>query len=732
MPKYGMFKELEDIIRRDNPREFPKLFGRLRKAPNNEVRYKIMKKHPHGVTVLLHKMEKPSKDEKASEDARIIGNAAFKDKDYLAAGKKYTESLLNAVASKRLAVIYANRSAANFRLMKYADSLKDVDRAFLHGYKEVHPDKAKLLDERKGRCLDELGQASEAIVEYEKALKQYECEMSDKCDELKDKIATCKNNLSSRPKAAHNATSLKESIDDMKYLSTEVRDKIKIHIDSQEQCENLGSEDQLNSQKIERETVFKEGPHAVYQHLSAACEVQHTPTKGRYLVANQVINPGDPIIVESPYATVINKESILTHCHHCLAKLSSPVPCKTCSVVLFCDEQCREKASDYHKIECPTINHLMEDCIGKCTVTHLAFKTILIAGLKTILRYHDCILNKSNIMNSDLPKDLKDYHMLNQQVTHLDSSTDEDVYERTLLSVFLMRCLKEGKFFPTFPSDEDEYFIGGQILNLLQSLPFYGCVISDMASQLSDNTTGVSGKGGAIYLTEGLLNHSCWPNTFKSDKSSRDLVVRAIVTINPGQEITDSYGVWYPKHTTWSRRASLKRKYRFECQCEACTEDWPLTPDDHITAVNDNDHTDPRHTIWKCTSCCKAIGKLEGAVEMIRCSHRSCSALNNIDMARSNILGSHARNYAPSIPVLHSVYVKPKDAEEILQKLWNHLSILEQYVCHPNWAVSDCRESIKECYLRLNSLYYVEGQRVEIDPLEPMYKTMIPKLGAHK
>ncbi len=229
MPKYGIFKKVEDIIRRDDPREFPKLSGRLRKAPNNEVRYKIMNKHPHGKTLLLQKIDKPCKDEKISDDDRINGNAAFKEKDYAEACKKYTMSLLHAITLENLAVIYANRSAANFRLMKYSDSLKDVDRAFEHGYEEFYPHKVKLLDDRKGKCLQELGRPLEAIPKYKKSLKQYEQDINeDKCEELKDNIAICKSDLGVQRGAANiDLDEIKEDIYKMDFLGIEVREKIK-------------------------------------------------------------------------------------------------------------------------------------------------------------------------------------------------------------------------------------------------------------------------------------------------------------------------------------------------------------------------------------------------------------------------------------------------------------------------------------------------------------------------
>ncbi len=265
MPKYGTFKELEDIIRRDDPREFPKLSCRLRKAPNNEFRYKIMKRHPHGVTVLLHKIEKPFKDEKSTKIARMDGNAEFKKKDYRAACQKYTESLLHAATSKCLAVIYANRSSAKFHLMKYFDSLKDIERAFEHGYQEVFPNKVKLLDERKGRCLEKLGQASEAIVVYKKVLKLYEDEMNGlRCDEFKDKIAICETNIASKARAMKKESrDIKGEIDKMDFLDEEEMGKIKEHFDSQQH------KDESESPIVESQVIKKENrPRSNFQRWS--------------------------------------------------------------------------------------------------------------------------------------------------------------------------------------------------------------------------------------------------------------------------------------------------------------------------------------------------------------------------------------------------------------------------------------------------------------------------------
>ena len=89
------------------------------------------------------------------------------------------------------------------------------------------------------------------------------------------------------------------------------------------------------------------------------------------MVANEAMNFGEVIALEKPFAALAVDEG-LDHlrCHHCLsgcyksctvvasdlisakvqglqsgpAQFFAPVPCTTCSSVLFCSEQCRTDA----------------------------------------------------------------------------------------------------------------------------------------------------------------------------------------------------------------------------------------------------------------------------------------------------------------------------------------------------------------------------------------------------
>ena len=63
------------------------------------------------------------------------------------------------------------------------------------------------------------------------------------------------------------------------------------------------------------------GPNKKFPHLSKALDVKFSKAEGRFLVAKQKINPGDVLIVDTPYATSLFEEYKSTHCNYCFKRL---------------------------------------------------------------------------------------------------------------------------------------------------------------------------------------------------------------------------------------------------------------------------------------------------------------------------------------------------------------------------------------------------------------------------
>merc|ERR1712110_255506 len=83
--------------------------------------------------------------------------------------------------------------------------------------------------------------------------------------------------------------------------------------------------------------------------------------------------------------------------------------------------------------------------------------------------------------------------------------------------------------------------------------------------------------GVALFPTvASCFNHSCDPNTFVVDIGRIQATV-ASRRIFAGEEVSQGYGGHFGDTERERRQKLLSDRYRFTCQCEACTEDWPVT-----------------------------------------------------------------------------------------------------------------------------------------------------------
>lgn len=132
---------------------------------------------------------------------------------------------------------------------------------------------------------------------------------------------------------------------------------------------------------------------------SAAVSLRVSPSKGRHLVATRDILPGEILVREEAFASVLRPgESLLLrgsteamvdepldnedlHCHCCLRRLLAPVPCQGCSYAKYCSQMCAQLAwENYHWRECSLGGLLL--ALG--VFCHVAFRAVLVAGFEEI------------------------------------------------------------------------------------------------------------------------------------------------------------------------------------------------------------------------------------------------------------------------------------------------------------------------------------------------------------
>ncbi|XP_074119963.1 SET and MYND domain-containing protein 4 isoform X2 [Sminthopsis crassicaudata] len=290
------------------------------------------------------------------------GNKAFLKKAYQAATRLYSKGASHARPNtQEMSLCFANRSAAFFHLAQYETCLEDIGRAQRHGYPERLQPKLML---RKAECLMALGRRQEAAL----AIRDLE-------------------QSGAAQQASTGAPDLQALQRRLSHLKARVRED-----KAPTEAPPLGAAHA--SEEV--------GPRAKNERIpgaSLSVSLCSDPSRGRYLIATEDVLPGELLVKEEAFVSVLNPGETVglrcgpevqqdgrvapgdRHCHRCLKPIVATVPCQGCSYAKYCSEQCQQLAWEhYHRMECPLGGTLLT--LG--VFCHVALRTVLLAGLQAV------------------------------------------------------------------------------------------------------------------------------------------------------------------------------------------------------------------------------------------------------------------------------------------------------------------------------------------------------------
>lgn len=226
----------------------------------------------------------------------------------------YSKSIsTSTINSPELSLAYANRSAVLMKLHKHKQCIEDIDRALRLEY----PDhlRGKLLC-RKLECLRVLNRSDS---------------MNDTLDEARNWIER-----------------MKLSLDDKEMFERKFN-------------ESNNRNDCFQSNYKKTEYI----PNIIHnQSIPCASEALTVCTNdkfGRHVVTTRDVQPGEILVVEKPYSKILSLNEAYTHCSYCLQAHWAMIPCEFCIYVMYCSEECKEKAWDeYHDVECCVNGYLVD------------------------------------------------------------------------------------------------------------------------------------------------------------------------------------------------------------------------------------------------------------------------------------------------------------------------------------------------------------------------------------
>ncbi|NWX20975.1 SMYD4 protein, partial [Aegotheles bennettii] len=533
--------------------------------------------------------------------------------------------------SPEVSVCFANRSAALFHLGHWEVCLEDIARAESHGYPERLLPKVLL---RKAECLLCLGRLQEA---------------ADALSVVENKIA-----MGGITTAPTHQTLLKK----LSQLKIKIREKENCPEPAREACGDVQGKSEIWE---DNDSI---------SGASSSLSLNFDVERGRHLVASQDILPGQSLLEEEAFASVLCPgESFLLqdssetvwdtrvtnvdlYCHRCLRQLLASVPCRGCSYAKYCSQKCADVAwEQYHRTECP---------LGALLLTlgvfcHVALRTVLLAGFAEVRRMvewsHDGEKDRCNPEASckhlseapgtrgipgcnDDGQYQSSYRAVFNLLPHAEKHSPEHKFLCTLSVVAICKQIQEADLEATVLNQESsekrskpkaceemsgelspelETVAEAMLRHVLQ-LQCNAQAITIMQESESRDGAVVNKKpvrlATAFFPVLSLLNHSCCPNTSVSF-SGTAATVRASQPIPSGQEIFHCYGPHRCRMKV-AERQQLLSQYFFECHCQACLEELESGVKSVVSVRNS----------FCCPSCQAPVQVGE---DVLCCSNEACA-----------------------------------------------------------------------------------------------------------
>ncbi|XP_004594020.2 SET and MYND domain-containing protein 4 [Ochotona princeps] len=585
------------------------------------------------------------KDPKAPLFYREEGNRKFEEKDFAGAAVLYSKGVSHAGPNTEdMSLCYGNRSAALFHLGQFEACLEDISRAELHRYPERLLPKMLL---RKAECLLALGRPQEASLT----------------------VAALEGHLAAQPNLAPSRLrALQSSLDGLKL-------KVRNQETFPETSPAAPSHTVEDTEILEKS---KQVPSA-----SSSVRLDTDPVKGRCLVATRDILPGELLVKEDAFVSVLipGEEPPLRcglgsrwdagisngdlYCHQCLKPTLATVPCPRCSYAKYCSPRCLQQAwEQHHSTECP-LGALLHTLGIFC---HTALRLTLVARFQDAGQISKKLSHEISVSESKPPiksfscgpgerekegtaienpipgcdvhgKYENNYNAIFSLLPHTHSHSPEHKFLCALSVAALCRQLQAAGSQALFPGDlmslqttaaapqepcPDWHIWGVAMLRHMLQLQCNAQAIT--AIQQTDSKESLITSSRQVRLATGvfpvlsLLNHSCSPNTSVSFVGTV-ATVRASQHISQGQEILHCYGPHVSHLDVAVRQQKLKSQYFFDCSCPACcSEAQPTT-------------AGPRWAGFCCSSC-RAL--LQGDA-VLHCGSGSCPEAVSRDRLASRL-----------------------------------------------------------------------------------------------
>ena len=558
-------------------------------------------------------------------------------------------------ASEELLFALANRSAALQFLKLYELSIRDIDQSIEWGYPKEQL--FKLL-ERRGKCLAHLGKKAEAIDTFKKGIQ---CLGQAKLDDK---------GLAMWLQAFDKQINLAKDL----------------------------TEEQVKKRQMAIKKAFplpkvRGGQNDKLECMSNKVELVMTQRRGREIIAKEEVRIGDIISLENPYAAILYSSVSDSFCYNCMKKTKAPLPCHSCSALGFCSISCQREAwAKYHHVECKYMAWLSDFWTTK--LGHLALRITLTTPYETLKQYFGT--NKAQNTKSDIESGFSEdgvYHSnyisLFNLVTNGDLRLPDSFITFGTMALVVLKIVKgnveywnEARDLGDTP-EESDLTVATSLMHHIQLVQCNAFGLSAMKISQDFRECQPMDIGLGVYTTMSLLNHSCDPN-IELTYYGQNCVAVATRDIKPGEPLLNYYSMSYYTNPKKERQMYIQMQFYFDCQCEACVNDWPL---------------------WEAVECrvpvllCGHCGGDMPTVQPVVIDCPSCKESQDMGEVLYRLQMSHELF---SMAMKDTLQWRHDAALPVLEE---HLRMMQTYIKRPWRDFISCQATLKQIYNITSYLY---------------------------
>ncbi|CAO3610913.1 unnamed protein product [Cunninghamella echinulata] len=241
------------------------------------------------------------------------------------------------------------------------------------------------------------------------------------------------------------------------------------------------------------------------------------------------------------------------------------IRCQHCDIS-YCSKTCKQQAIDtFHPLECPGLNPKVLPFINNCMNEDWQ------APMAVFRIYAHLMLSHQR---GELDKVLMHYNAF-ATVNQAERQAKETEW------IFMEHPTRE-LWAKTRALLKDALYQPPKKCKINQPLP--DKLLNDL---FNDEDTflnylgkfNINNQNGGMYLIHSHINHDCYPNVSidysTTNQSQYKLMVRAVRDIKKGEQLFESYV--NPRWNKETRQNYLSKSYLFDCKCNRCETDGPLT-----------------------------------------------------------------------------------------------------------------------------------------------------------